>query len=122
MNYEDRITKEYVEGLLSGKAQCAVGSYVGDGKSGPSNPTTITFPFTPKLVLVMRGTTTSMNGADMSFNLFLWDHTNSISYSSGVVTAVSYSGNTMIVTHDRTGYSEYQMNIINRTYTWIAIG
>ena len=99
-----------------------MGCYVGDGKSGPSNPTTITFPFTPKLVLVMRGTTTSMNGADMSFNLFLWDHTNSISYSSGVVTAVSYSGNTMIVTHDRTGYSEYQMNIINRTYTWIAIG
>lgn len=54
MNYEDRVTKEYVEGLLAGCGNCKIfaGSYVGTGTYGESNPTSLTFPFTPKLIFV----------------------------------------------------------------------
>ena len=48
MNYEDRVTKEYVEGLLANGAKIAYGSYVGDG--GTSR--TIVFPFPPKLIIM----------------------------------------------------------------------
>ena len=48
MNYEDRVTKEYVEGLLGTFGNCKVtaGSYIGD--DGES--VTIEFPFVPKFV------------------------------------------------------------------------
>ena len=62
--YQDRPTMEKRNELvqaLGGRAQCAVGSYVSDGKSGTEHPTTITFPFTPKLVLVFRSTSTSLS-------------------------------------------------------------
>ena len=123
MNYEDRVTKEYVEGLLSGKAQCAVGSYVGDGKSGPSHPTTITFPFTPKLVLVFQDTNTSLSEAYQPFWTFLWNYTTSTNYGSNN-SVVSYPGNTISLyfTGSTENVGQYQMNQIGLTYTWIAIG
>ena len=122
MNYEDRVTKEYVEGLLSGKAQCAVGSYVGDGKSGPSNPTTITFPFTPKLVLVFRSTSTSLTTQTQPFWAFLWNYTTIAKYGDNIST-VSFSCNTMFICYagaDNIG--AYQMNNTGDVYTWLAIG
>ena len=121
MNYEDRVTKEYVEGLLSGKAQCAVGSYVGDGKSGPSNPTTITFPFTPKLVLVFTSTTTPLTGQTLPFWTFFWDYTTTTAYGN-YKSAVSYNGNTLSVYYNAENVGIYQMNHTGDVYTWLAIG
>ena len=122
MNYEDRVTKEYVEGLLSGKAQCAVGSYVGDGKSGPSNPTTITFPFKPKLVLVFRSTSTSLSTQTQPFWAFLWDYTEITRYGDYVST-VSFEGSTMYVCYENDGnFGLYQLNNTGTVYTWFAIG
>ena len=122
MNYEDRVTKEYIEGLLSGKAQCAVGSYVGDGKSGPSNPTTITFPFTPKLVLVFTDHNTSLTENYQPFRIFFWGYTATTNYGSNVST-VTFSGNTMSVCYaGANNIGAYQMNGTGDVYTWLAIG
>ena len=48
MNYEDRVTKEYVESALAAKCEIVFGSYAGDGASGRS----ISLGFTPKAVLL----------------------------------------------------------------------
>lgn len=43
-----------VQALRTGKAEIYVGTYTGDGTHGVSDPTVLTFPFAPKLVLVNR--------------------------------------------------------------------
>ena len=51
MNYEDRVTKEYVENALAGAGpRIVVGSYVGSGAA----TRTISLGFTPRAVYVCR--------------------------------------------------------------------
>lgn len=40
-----------VQSLANGKAQVSIVSYVGTGKSGVTYPSTITFPFAPKIII-----------------------------------------------------------------------
>ena len=50
MNYEDRVTKEYVENLLSGTPKIAAGRYIGNGAA----IRVIGCGFTPKIAIVWR--------------------------------------------------------------------
>ena len=53
MNYEDRVTKEYVEDAIANAGpKFAMGSYVGTGTHGLNNRTSVTFDFVPKMVFV----------------------------------------------------------------------
>ena len=49
MNYEDRVTKEYIEDALAGKCRIVTGTYEGDNTDGRM----IRLGFTPKLVIVV---------------------------------------------------------------------
>ena len=49
MNYEDRITKSYIEDALAGKCRIVTGSYTGNNTDGRK----ISVGFTPKLVIVV---------------------------------------------------------------------
>ena len=121
MNYEDRITKEYVEGLLAGMPKVQFGSYVGTGTYGASNPNTIICGFPPKMVVVQRkdgtaysdrlivvsGVTSSgINGGDTNI-LCSWSSTG-VSWYSPCTNQYNAPG--------------YQYNRSGETYCWFAIG
>ena len=55
MNYEDRVTKEYVEGLLAGCGNCkiAFGYYIGTGEAGAEHPNTLRVNFTPRMLVIV---------------------------------------------------------------------
>lgn len=89
------------------------GSYVGTGTSGQNNPTTLTFPFEPKIVFIARGTTPSggslgtitpmirgvqrsivgINGSSIKIAYLTWDN-NSLSFygNGGADTSLNESG------------------------------
>lgn len=91
----------------------ATGSYVGTGTSGQNNPTTLTFPFEPKIVFIARGTTpyggllgtitpmirgvqksiVGINGSSLSIAYLTWDN-NSLSFygNGGADTSLNESG------------------------------
>lgn len=93
--------------------QVYTGSYVGTGTSGQNNPTTLTFPFEPKIVFIARGTTPSggllgtitpmirgvqqsivgINGSSRSIAYLTWDN-NSLSFygNGGADTSLNESG------------------------------
>ena len=60
MNYEDRVTKEYIENAIAAKCEIVFGSYAGDGVY----PRTIELGFQPKAVILMtRFGRTNANGS-----------------------------------------------------------
>ena len=93
--------------------QVYAGSYVGTGTSGQNNPTTLTFPFEPKIVFIARGTTPTVgslgtitpmirgvqqsivgiNGSSRSIAYLTWDN-NSLSFygNGGADTSLNESG------------------------------
>ena len=122
MNYEDRVTKEYVEGLLSGGAKIATGSYVGTGQYGSGHPNELTFDFTPKLVLLFCGVGASIwHTGDMNHTILLWGVTTTLRYSGSYNNTVSYSGNT-ISWYTTANFTDAQLNANNYEYHYVAIG
>lgn len=93
--------------------QVYAGSYVGTGTSGQNNPTTLTFPFEPKIVFIARGPTPTVgslgtitpmirgvqqsivgiNGSSRSIAYLTWDN-NSLSFygNGGADTSLNESG------------------------------
>ena len=94
--------------------QVYIGSYVGTGTSGQNNPTTLTFPFEPKIVFIARETTRSaggslgtitpmirgvqrsivgINGSSINIAYLTWDN-NSLSFygNGGADTSLNESG------------------------------
>ena len=118
MNYEDRVTKEYVEGKLAECGNCKIytGSYVGTGTYGENNPNTLTFPFEPKFVWVGVSPTGGGSGA------LLWHEGISVNYQYTYeeVINISQSGNTL--SWYNTKKPEYQYNKANSTYYYLILG
>ena len=116
MNYEDRVTKEYVEGLLGAMPKIAAGSYVGTGEGGA----TITFPFVPKLLFLYCGI--SCGGVvveDGSFNVI------SASTSGGTPTGVRIRytlTDNVFQMFPGQGMEHFGMNAKDYLYTWVIIG
>ena len=126
MNYDDRVTKEYVEGLIAGAgAKIATGSYVGTGEYGENHPNSLTFDFAPKLVYI--STDIHTDGGEMLF-LFRGAPHGHFLFGNPAYAIVQASN----VTWTENGLSwfsigsranaEYQCNISARTYYYTAIG
>ena len=119
MNYEDRVTKSYIEDALAGCGNCkiAYGSYVGTGQYGAANPNTLTFDFEPKAMFIL-GTPNPSIALFMRGCARYWN--------TGIVISslgTEWSGNTIrwYSTSSNQG-AENQMNISGMTYNYVAIG
>ena len=115
MNYEDRVTKEYVEGLLvnAGMPKIATGSYTGTGRYGAGNPNSLSFDFEPKMLIVM------VEDSPLEFGVFFRGAaTIGRPYTQGKAT-VTWNGGTVSWYHPT--YVSDQLNNTSRYY-YIAFG
>ncbi len=98
----------------------ATGSYTGNGAYGSGNPNTLTFPFEPKMLMVLpdpTSATPSYSGFWCFGNPGITGQINS-NYSSG--STVSVSGNT--ISWFSIGNAQIQLNVDNQKYYYIALG
>ena len=118
MNYEDRVTKEYVEGLLGAMPKIATGSYVGDG----GESVTIEFPFTPKFVVICSDTFSGSNYVKRPGGGFTTMGTeDSINLRGGLCYYTMREDNTFVLTHN--GYTaRYGLNELGNIYWYFGIG
>lgn len=104
-------------GGLADSAKVATGSYTGDGTYGTSNRTTISFPFTPKLVFIQ-------NSTEQALGLpYVWGSSFLIAVSrTTTLTAnnASTSNNTLSF-YNNSSY-DAQLNKTSVVYNWVAIG
>lgn len=107
------------------KARIVTGNYVGTGTYGPKNPCSLTFDFTPKIVLMhLRGDSASSTSTHCM--VFVWNITNDfyIGHAGDSHNSVTYSGNT-ISWYNTTGNlasAGAQLNASGTTYWYTAIG
>ena len=112
-------------------AKIATGSYTGTGKSGASNPNTLTFSFTPKLVFLHSGDGAFAYGNNYSggtvpgTELFIWG-TGQTKYTCSTNSNLVFtqSGKNLSWYHeDQYSVSAFsQCNASGKTYHYIAIG
>ena len=131
---------EYLfRGKIGSAPQMETGSYVGTGTCGTENPNRLTFPFTPRMVLVYsdawprRGSygwsqggfiwvnpctkdKIDYNSSGDAFYLWFAMNDNTLTYNLGAANASSYS-------QTLGGMAPaYQCNDLGKTYYYIAIG
>lgn len=101
------------------------GSYVGTGTYGPKNPCSLTFDFTPKILLMHRGGTTAYTDSTHCM-VFVWNITNAfyIGSAGDSHNSVTYSGNTMswYNTTGNLASAGAQLNGSGTTYWYTALG
>ena len=116
-----------MDALSSGQLNCITGTYTGSGKFGESDPNTLTFPFEPKLVLVMSETQFCLFARGASKGMGRDNHT---SPDDRYIQEVTWNGNTLSWYIDQanseTGSfvlsAAHQMNSGKATYSYLAIG
>lgn len=102
-----------------------VGSYIGTGKYGEYNPNSLTFGFSPKLVIVSGAVENSASLIKLGCVIFVPGMTKYSPFNSGTYNkgTVSFKGNSVswwaIVNDNATGF---QLNVSNETYHYAAIG
>ena len=106
--------------LLGGVPKIATGSYTGTGTYGADNPCSLTFPFVPKLVAVVCGSSTNIFG----YATFVYEGPVGM---TGTVPQVSWDdvGKTVswYTTESSSTYGpSYQLNHRSGTYHYAAIG
>ena len=120
MNFEDRVTKGYIENAIAAAAgaKIAYGSYTGTGAYGAGNAIRLNTGFAPRFVAVVRSN--ALYGEHVGFTV--WGQTRFV--SSGNVTdghatlTWNYNG----VSWYSTNAALYQFNESGSTYNWVAIG
>ena len=118
--------------LVRSRAKIAYGSYVGTGTSGESNPTSLTFDFEPKLLLLIDSSGNDLpsillKGGSKLFhfisdpnNAALWNYSfdgNSVSWYH---TGTSWQHINGYFSQTPAGY--HQSNQENQVYYYLAIG
>lgn len=118
--------------LAGGGAKIEVGSYVGTGKYGSSNPNKLTFGFVPKMVLIGLNYDVSGNWAyafsyeglyiaGMSkMRVFTREKASGSATKGENIMLKTSSGN--VLEWYSAGTAPYQLNDTSRTYVYIAIG
>ena len=106
----------------AGGARIQIGSYVGTGTYGASNPCSLTFDFVPKCVIVANKSMPEFNlGTSFRVVIMIQGQTNSQVQSSALY--VSWTGNTVrYYTTDNMSLSGGGINVRSETYLWVAIG
>lgn len=112
-------------------AKITVGSYVGTGKAGSSNPCTLAITFAPKLIIIVREDSVIPSigvliPLDTTYNhrgLSIYYNTNT-SYIHSLKVKISGNTVTWIVKGDDSEYnlSAYQLNSSSITYNYVALG
>lgn len=107
------------------KARIVTGNYVGTGTYGPKNPCSLTFDFTPKIVLMHMSGTHAYSDSTHCM-VFVWNITNGFDFGSSGSRSneVTYSGNTMswYNTTGNLASAGAQLNGSGTTYWYTAIG
>lgn len=107
------------------KARIVTGNYVGTGTSGKKNPCSLTFDFTPKIVLMHRTGTTAYSEYTHCI-VFVWDVTTmfEVGNAGDRTNIVTYSGNTMswYNTTGNLASAGQQLNGSGTKYWYTAIG
>ena len=107
--------------LLDNRAQMAVGTYIGTGTYGADNLNSLTFSFEPHFVFVTR----PGRGNVLSGDAFFWAYPSSgtvslIDADEDYVNDAILNGNTFMWGNGDS--ANYQLNLENTTYLYIAIG
>lgn len=120
-------TIEYL-GKLGDKARVQVVSYVGTGTSGPAHPTTVTFNFVPKIVIVSNQYYSgeyayvycAILAPDLEAGVSIYSSKSGMS-KTGYSLLVKKEGKT-ISFYNEGNYTIAQMNDSGKKYAAIAIG
>ena len=120
-----KTVNDMISSLSGSSAKFKFGSYVGNGKFGESNPNTLTFDFTPKLILFIgvysKCSVTFAHYAKTEFET-AGDGICPITFSNNSVSWYNkgkYDGGSVTST-DR--WAEWQANLSGTTYYYVAIG
>lgn len=106
----------------AGNCKIVTGSYVGSGKYDADNPNTLSFNFQPLMVLLDVGTMSNYNSIPQYY-ILLCPATTGFSKGSGEKLNVTWSTKGVSWYSPNTTYGpQYQFNIANQTYHYIAIG
>ena len=110
-------------------ARIVVGSYVGTGTYGTENPCSISFDFTPKILVFLTTNTFvytfSGSGTSPSATVFHWGVTRRFYEGTWEVTGqndVTYDGNTISWSNLYARSGSDQRNTSGTTYYYLAIG
>ena len=127
-------TIEYL-GKLGDKARVQVVSYVGTGTYGADNPTSLTFDFLPKMVVIMTANLGDTNNCGNSLYEygFLWingmtdvstGYQSSSSSANARICKTTLNGHTLswYLKQTYSVYSSYQLNSTGTKYIAFAIG
>ena len=118
MNYEDRVTKEYLENAIANAGvKIVTGSYVGNGQTGAEHPCSLTFPFPPKMVWIYQWSGAVMTQPILPGMSSAYLYCGSMSYNIDV----SFEG-MELSWYSTLENTTAQMNGNNTTYYWVAIG
>lgn len=135
---DDRIMKEdfnadnaKIDAALAGMGNCriATGSYTGDGQCGTDKPVTLTFPFSPQMVVIMTNGANFIFREDIAHWAILVRGVTSFRarYSTSNINGTSYAvewGENTVSWHaaGNSSCAEGQLNISGRVYYYVAIG
>lgn len=110
-----------IEDLQSEQVRIATGSYVGTGTYGASNPCSLTFPFSPKLLIVQ---STNAAHSDIGYATMLWTPGTSDTTASLDKMHFTSSGSFLSWYTDEiyNAGEGYQMNRNGIIYVWVAFG
>lgn len=121
-----------VGSLQAGSAKIEVGSYVGTGTYGVSNPNSITCSFAPIFLIVNDSGGLRLSSGFTWNESFIWTKNSNFLYTtyntSYATCNVTQTGNTLswYSTSSFSGFPESnaqsQINTSGKTYTWFAIG
>lgn len=109
-------------GQLGDKARIEVGSYVGTGTYGKSNPNTLTLEFEPKLIVITeKGYGVNPLGSQWNNSVILVQGSYSMYVQTSKLCKFNVAGkNATWYTEGSTGFQ--QLNSSGTTYNYIAIG
>lgn len=116
-NQDNRAVDAALHQLMSGSLRLAVGSYIGTGGHGEENPTTLTFDFTPRLLLMLG------NGWNGHFILTYSSITTYCHPTAGTSSSeieFRWAENSVSWYHKSSAAS--QRNAEGREYTYLVIG
>ena len=104
-----------LETSLAAKGDCSLytTSYAGTGTSGASNPSSLTFPARPKLVVICQENIIAFLVPDSRKMLIL--------YAGGIVTGVILNTSNTNTLSWYSGHPDYQMNYSGKTYHVVAL-
>ena len=109
-----------IDAALAGAAKIATGSYTGTGEYGSAHPTTLTFAFAPKAIILWNFDVNAKMKAPMLLVAPYTEQEFAVGSASGYPIHVTWSGNS--VSFYSTHYADCQFNGTFGTNYYLALG